>query len=294
MPPDPTPATTKSSARLVAEDLIVTAFGMATSAAVAYGSFYFAEDGSSPFYTYMANGFLPIGAAVCGFIAAVGYWVGSRLFNHKPTRLLLLNIVLVALGTYFSIQGLDYTHAKTSRGVPVQQLMSFSDYLVAVTEHMTYKESYQREDEAHELGKWGWGMAGLQVLGFCLGGWAVYGILASTPYCHRCSMYFRWLWRRATKWKDVEAMNQAYQSLSALIDAGQLQTAVDQHALSGDGAGRFSVRGLLSMNLRECPGCAERRLNLAAQRRNGNQYTIVAQRNVTTHDPIQKATAAPA
>ncbi len=284
-------APTKTSTRLFVEDLIVTAFGMATSAAVAYGSFYLGKGTDSAVYTWMADLVIPIGAILCGFVAAVGYWIGSRLFNHKPSRLLLCNIVLVSLGTFFSIHHLDYTHA-AARGTPLPQLISFPDYLVAVTEHMTYKDSHS-SGAGMELGKWGWGVAGLQVLGFCLGGFGVYGILAATPYCHRCSMYFRNLWRRATKWKDLEAMSRAYQSLSALLDAGQLQAAVDQHAMSGD-SGKFGMRGFLSMNLRECPGCAERRLDLLAQRRNGNQVATIARRTVTTHDPIQKATAAPA
>ena len=264
---------------------------MATSAAVAYGSFYFARNSDFALYTWMADVVIPIGALICGFVAAVGYWIGSRLFNHKPSRLLLANIVLVSLGTYFSIHHLDYTHASV-RGVPVAQVVSFPDYLVAVTEHMTYKDSHDT-GAGTELGKWGWGVAGLQVLGFCLGGFGVYGILAATPYCHRCSMYFRSLWRRATKWKDLEAMGRAYASLSALIDGGQLQNAVDQHALSGE-SGKFGMRGFLTMDLRECPGCAERRLSLLAQKRNGNQMATIARRTVATHDPIQKATAVPA
>ena len=237
---------------------------MATSAAVAYGSFYLAKNHGFALYTWMADYVIPLGALVCGFVAAVGYWIGSRLFNHKPSRLLLCNIVLISLGTFFSIHHLDYTHSG------VDQLTSFPDYLVAVTEHMSYKSSHG-SGESTELGKWGWGVAGVAgprvlprgVRGLC-------NASRATPYCHRCSMYFRTIWRRGTRWKDLETMGRKYESLSALLDAGQLQAAVDQHALSGD-AGRFGVRGLLTLDLRACPGCAERRLALRAQKRNGNQ-----------------------
>ena len=183
MTTDPIAPSAKSSARLWLEDLVVTAFGMASSGAVAYGSFYLARYHDFAVYTWMANAVIPMGAIICGFVAAIGYWIGSRVFNHKPTKLLLLNIVLVSVGTFFSIYHLEYTHS-SYQGQPLEEVMSFPDYL-------------------QELGKWGWAAAGLQVLGFCLGGWAVYGILAGTPFCANCSMYFRRLWSRGTKWKDL-------------------------------------------------------------------------------------------
>lgn len=277
----------KTSARLWLEDLIVTAFGMASSAAVAYASFYLARYHDFAVYTWMANAIIPIGAIICGFVAAIGYWVGSRLFNHKPTKLLLANIVLVSLGTFFSIYHLDYSHS-FYQGMPLDSVMSFPDYLVASIEHMTYKSNHSWE-KATELGKWGWGAAGLQVLGFCLGGWAVYGILASTPFCANCSMYFRRLWSRGTKWKDLPEMGQQYDQLSALLDGGHFQAAVDQHAASG--AKMYRASGLLSMTQHQCPGCKENRLGLLAQKANGNHMATVAQRLVTTRESVRKADA---
>lgn len=81
----PAPATTGASAqnapvpgnrsgkRGIFEDVVVTAFGMATSAAVAYGSFYAEREFHVALYTWMANFIIPIGAIACGFVAAVGY-----------------------------------------------------------------------------------------------------------------------------------------------------------------------------------------------------------------------------
>lgn len=277
----PRPAA-KTSTRLLLEDLIVTAFGMATSGLVAYGSFYLARYHDFAVYTWMANAIIPIGAIICGFVAAVGYWIGSRLFNHKPTKLLLANIVLVSLGTFFSIYHLDYTYST------YEEVMSFPDYLVASIEHMTYKSS-RSGAQATELGKWGWGAAGLQVLGFCLGGWAVYGILAGTPFCAHCSMYFRRLWSRGTKWKDLPEMGEQYEHLSTLLDGGHFQAAVEQHAASG--AKMYRANGLLTMMQHQCPGCAENRITLHAQRANGNHMATVAQRVVITREPVHKAAA---
>ncbi len=288
MAADPTIPSAKTSARLWLEDLVVTAFGMASSGAVAYGSFYLARYHDFAVYIWMADAVIPIGAMLCGFVAAVGYWVGSRLFNHKPTKLLLLNIVLVSVGTFFSIYHLEYTHA-SYHGTPLDQVMSFPDYLRASIENMTYKSSHSWEKPT-ELGKWGWGAAGLQVLGFSLGGWLVYAVLAGTPFCARCSMYFRRLWSRGTKWKDLEDMGRQYDQLSALIEGGHFQAAVDQHAASGEKMLR--VKGLLTMMQHQCPGCHENRLTLLAQRANGNQMATVARRVVVTRESVHKAGAA--
>ena len=65
------PVGTKTSDRLLFEDLFVTAFGVATSAAVACGSFYLAKNHGFALYTWMADVVLPSGALGCGFVAAV-------------------------------------------------------------------------------------------------------------------------------------------------------------------------------------------------------------------------------
>ena len=289
-PISPITPTPKSSSRLWLEDLIVTGFGMASSGAVAYGSFYLARYHDFAIYTWMANAVIPIGSIICGFVAAIGYWVGSRLFNHKPTRLLLCNIVLVSVGTFFSIYHLEYTHSFYG-GQRLEEVMSFPDYLTASIEHMTYKSSRSGE-QATELGKWGWGAAGLQVLGFCLGGWAVYVMLAGTPFCANCSMYFRRVWARGTKWKDLSEMGQQYDQLGALLEGGHFETAVDQHAASG--AKMYRAKGLLTMTHHQCPGCQENRLTLLAQKANGNHMATIASRVLVTRQQFHKSGAAAA
>ena len=284
---EPSPRPPKSAGRSFVEDLLVTGAGTATSAGVAYGCFALEQRWHEAIYTWMADYVLPIGAVGCGFVAAVGYWIGSKLFNHRPTRLLLANIVLVSLGTFFAIYHLHYTH-DTVDGVTADKLMSFPDYLLGVTSHMTYTTSGAGAVEAPvEMGRWGWGISALQVLGFCLGGWLVYGILTSATYCSDCSMYFKKQWRQATKWKDLAAMQQSYDATATLLNQQQFQPALDQHASQGEKR-RLGVKGLLSMEVRRCPGCGNQQVLFSAHKRQGNQYPRIARSIVFTHEPIHR------
>src|SRR4051812_1746689 len=106
--PDEAPAQPpqKSTARSFAEDCTVSGFGMATSGAVAYASHYMAVHWDFAPFTWMANFVIPVGALLCGFVAATGYWIGARLFNHRPTRMLAVHILIISLGTYFTIHQL--------------------------------------------------------------------------------------------------------------------------------------------------------------------------------------------
>lgn len=266
--------------------MVVTLFGMASSGAVAYGSFYASREFNFAPYTWMVNFIIPAGAFLCGFVAAVGYWAGSRLFHHRPTRLLLLNIVLVSLGTFFSIHHLDYSHASATDGQPLESVMSFPEYLVAVTEHMAYRSSSDR-DEPVELGKLGWGVAALQVGGFCLGGFLVYAMLVAVPYCNRCSKYFNLLWKRAVRWKDLAGMGQTYDAATQLLKSGEIQSAVNQFAALPDQS-RFKATGLLSMELRKCPTCENRQIKLLVQKRVGNQFQRMGELKVPTELPISR------
>src|SRR5688572_26158630 len=128
----PTPPRRTGKPSLV-EDLIVTGFGLITSTAVAWASWWLATKWDMAVYPFMVNFVIPIGAMGCGIVAATGYWIGARLFNHRPSRTLLFNIVLVSITTFFVIHHFHYDNDDV-QGVPISKLMTYPEYLVAVTE----------------------------------------------------------------------------------------------------------------------------------------------------------------
>lgn len=241
----------KVAAPAFVQDLLVTAFGFATSSAVAYGCWYADRELNFSIYSFMVKIIIPLGAIICGMAAATGYWAGARLFNHRPSKSLLINIVLVSLTTYFGIHQLHYSMDKV-QGVSVDKLMGFGDYLVAVTEHMSY-------GKGPALGKMGWAIAGLQVLGFSLGGFTVYGWLAGVPYCERCKKYLDEKQVQVRKTRDAGELHVFFEKTLKAIELNQTQSAIKAHAdLSSAG----SPKAMATMELRRCPCCPLRRFKL--------------------------------
>jgi hypothetical protein len=88
---------------------------------------------------------------------------------------------------------------------------------------MTYKSS-SSSGEPTELGMLGWGVAALQVVGFCAGGFIVYGMLVAVPY-------------------DASAR---------LLRAGQLQPALNEFAALPNQS-QFGAKALLNNGSAQMP-----------------------------------------
>jgi hypothetical protein len=59
------------------------------------------------FYSWTFWFVIPAGALLSGFAGASGYLAGSLFFGRRPTRLLLLNIVIASISTFFFIHYLS-------------------------------------------------------------------------------------------------------------------------------------------------------------------------------------------
>jgi hypothetical protein len=285
--PKSAPNSGRKGTRTLWEDLVVTGFGFATSTAVAWLSWLLAAKWGFAIYAWMFWFVIPVGAGFCGAIAASGYWIGARLFNHRPSPLLLLNILLVSLSTYFAIHQFHYSNDVVS-GVPISGVMSFSEYLVKVTENMTYS-TYHRGREVGsglELGKLGWGVAVLQIIGFSIGGFVVYSCLLEVPYCNRCAKYFGEKQSRCVQWSDANSLADAYETIVNLMDGQHFQAAVDRLSTLGEQS-KQAKTALLSLEVQKCPSCENRRLLLRARTLNGKEWTTVGMKSLYAETPLQ-------
>lgn len=96
------------------QDLLVTAFGLATSVAIAVLLVLIEIRWELAIYTFTFWFIIPVGAIGAGLVAAGGYYLGARLFNHRPTSILLFNMLGISVGTFFLIHFLTYSFFEPS------------------------------------------------------------------------------------------------------------------------------------------------------------------------------------
>src|SRR4051812_24794644 len=90
------------------QDFLVTGCGILTSILTAL-ILALIERWGLAVYSFTVWFVIPVGAMLAGLAAASGYYVGARYFHHRPTRLLLFNVMSVAVSTYFLINFLNYS-----------------------------------------------------------------------------------------------------------------------------------------------------------------------------------------
>ena len=217
-------------------ELAVTLCGLFTSLLTALVLWWVADSWELAVYTITAWVILPVGAAVSGFAGATGYLAGSRLLHHRPSRLMLLNIIIVSVFTFFAVHYLDYITLEID-GTPISAFLSFGQYMdisIRSTSIEFLRRGVSTGAETGELGNLGYGIAALQVLGFALGGLAVYGYLVSRPYCRRCSrfMFRKGLQTRYTE--DPEGLQASTAQVYSDFASGDIGTAIQNHGLFGN------------------------------------------------------------
>src|SRR5207249_3554387 len=125
------------------------------------------------FYTWMFWFVIPAGAGLSGFAGATGYLAGSWFFGHRPTRLLLLNILIASVSTFFLIHYLSYITLQIE-GKRVSDFIPFTQYLDIVIRSTSMEFRVTRAatkvGSTGELGGWGYIYALLQIVGFAVGG----------------------------------------------------------------------------------------------------------------------------
>ena len=260
------------------QDLIVTGFGLVSSLLTVVLLILVEEYFNIALYTWMLWLVVPVGAVLAGFAAASGYYLGSWLFNHRPDKLVLLNMVAVALGAYVLIEYIHYLSV-TYEGQSISSLISFPTYLDASIRSTSMKFSYRGAHQlgsTGELGSWGYAVALIQVLGFSLGGLSIYAYLTSLIYCEKCSKYFSAKGKTYRHFSsDAGALNKSYKEVALYIQqhiesnnreqtsaegarAPFLEEAISICLSSGtaaEGASKIWPQLQLAMILRFCKSC---------------------------------------
>lgn len=220
--------------KIYLQNLTITAFGVLASIATALILFMIEAYFDFSLYTWTFWFVIPVGAIAAGFLAAGGYYLGARLFGHRPTAMILINMISVSIGTFFLIHWLSYITLAVE-GTPVSNFISFGTYL----DMILIQSSVQFSLEGHEVGStgqmgaWGYAYAALQIGGFAFGGLAVYGWLRSLAFCEDCSQYLEKKGQQTRYSADSEEFIQIVKQLTIVFEENQLQQAIDMHASFG-------------------------------------------------------------
>lgn len=255
------------------QDLTVTAFGVIASLLTAVILFVVEDQLGFAFYSLMLWFVIPVGAILSGFIGASGYYVGARLFGHKPSGLILVNMVAVSIGTFFTIYYLSYVFIEVN-GRYIRDLIPFTAYMDFVLQHQSLEFGVRGHSvgSTGELGGWGYATAALQIIGFALGGVAIFGYLSSLPYCEQCKRYLSQKGKQIRYTSDSESLASLVENLINHYSSGEIQQLIDTHAHFGEHKhGKYNhLKSMLEHKY--CPGCGINWLGFTVYKLSGDDW----------------------
>jgi hypothetical protein len=213
-----------------AEDFIVGGCGFVTCVVTALILWLVEQRFGFSLYSWMFWFVIPVGALLSGFAGASGYYLGAWFFGRRPTRLLLLNILISSVLTFFLIYYLSYVTLQVE-GKDVSQYISFWQFLdIAIrSTAMEFRYHAVNIGSTGALGSFGYVIGALQVLGFAAGGFCVYSYLLTKPYCDKCSKYLSAKGKQIRYVVNPEGLQEATVHVLTLMENGEILSAVEEH-----------------------------------------------------------------
>lgn len=154
---------------------------------------------------------VPVGALFTGFAAASGYYLGAKLFNHKPDLIMFINIVIVAGTTQFLIYYFEYFTMVLDDGTKVKNLLDFPTYLKIMLTKAKY--GLVSTSSGVEVGYFGYVIAFVQFIAFLVGGVCVFAWLATISYCAACNKYSKSIFSKIILFSDKDTFTPFYEEL---------------------------------------------------------------------------------
>jgi hypothetical protein len=195
------------------------------------------------FFTLMIWFVVPAGAAITGFLASSGYYLGAKLFDARPNWIMAAGMVAIAGVTQFLIYFGIYATLRLPDGRLLSDVASFWTFVKIYLGHQTYTIGHGGSSGI-EVGKVGYAIAAIQFAGFLAGGGFTFLMLKKAAFCEKCARYFRkrFVFSKQGGAEYIDGLR----AKTALSDGyfGALQDA--------QGAG-FK----LDVSLSECPDCAQ-------------------------------------
>lgn len=215
---------------------------------------------------------IPAGALLTGFAAASGYYLGSLYFNVRPSLILLLQMIIIAGATQLLIYYVDYYTLVLDDGRRVHDYIVFTKYLDVALTTAHYRVGRGAGVDTGEVGSVGYWIAGVQFLGFLVGGVSVYGWLIVVPFCKTCNRYYRSLIARDYQFNTQEDFATHYDG----VYQHPFESPEFRDLVAPKKAGKVT-QGTLALHtkLSRCPTCKSQILSDTVKVYNGKEWKEV-------------------
>ncbi|MBI1786954.1 MAG: hypothetical protein HYR60_05290 [Acidobacteria bacterium] len=178
-------------------DLLMLAAGLAASFAVVAANLALARfSGGLDVLGWIFLGFLPVGAAIGGWLAAGGVYLGARAVHRLPEKTWLVSMLLAAGWAWVLYHWLGYYSGSLADGTRLRDHQSFWEFFRNSTERMylLLESEGSAPPAIGPLGKFGYLIPPLRLFGFLVGGKVFHWFLDEHPEV--CRVCRRYPWKR--------------------------------------------------------------------------------------------------
>ncbi|MDO3518149.1 hypothetical protein [Ralstonia pseudosolanacearum] len=224
-------------------------------------------------FTFKLWFIIPAGAVCVGMLGASGAILAARYFNIRPTIVDAVLMVVVAAATMLLIYYLDYATFVLDDGRRVADLVDFGSYadLVLTKAHMRVGRG--AGVDSGEVGQMGYALAGIEFVGFLIGGAATFFFIKGLWRCAECGSYLRKLKTKKTRELTFDEANKVIE----LFKTGDLGTVqgVMAWAPPERTLDRNGQKALISFDLHGCPKCKTEVISAKVNAFNGKEWKEV-------------------
>jgi hypothetical protein len=220
-------------------------------------------------FTFKVWFVIPAGAIGLGMLGASGAILAARYFQVQPTITDAILMVAVAAATMFFVYYLDYATLVLDDGRKASDLVDFASYvdLVLTKAHMRVGRGGH---DTGEVGQMGYALAGIEFVGFLIGGAATFFFIKGLPRCAECGSYLRKLKTKKTKELTFDEADK----IIDLFNRGDLETiqGIMAWAPPERTLDRKGQKALIAFTLLGCPKCRTEAISANVNAFNGKEW----------------------
>jgi hypothetical protein len=234
-------------------------------------------------FTFKVWFVIPVGAVGVGMLGASGAILAARYFHIQPTIIDAMLMVLVAAATMGLIYYLDYVTFVLDDGRKASDLVGFASYLDLILTKAHMRVGRGNVDTG-EVGQMGYALAGIEFVGFLIGGAATFFFIKGLPRRADCGSYLRKLKTKKTKELTFDEASKIIE----LFKTGNLPTVqgVMAWAPPDRTLDRKSEKALIVFNLLGCPKCKTEVIVASVSAFNGKEWkdapSLTSRRDLTS------------